>query len=324
MTEANRYKLGFFVITGILILIVGLFFIGLRQMFEPKIELCTIFAESVQGLESGSPVKFNGVPIGKVTRVMLRPKEKSVRVNMDLNINAFDQDPNSADFIFYSRGRLQEEIDRGLRAQMEFLGITGLKYIELTYLQSNELDTAYLSMPKEMPYDLFYIPSQASLISGIKTSVVDLLTQAQVAVNRFNKLDFEKVNAVATASESTLSGIRELVRNETPNITALIQSSSKTAETLTRFIQTLDTQVVGFELKPKLENLNRTVSELRSASMAVIRSKDDAAALMRQLNETVRSLNELIQSLDETPAMLIRGRTPVLPRTLPSEKDPND
>ena len=65
MIEANKYKLGIFVLTGIGLLIAGLFLLGLAETFKPKINFITYFDESVQGLEVGAAVKFRGVTIGK-------------------------------------------------------------------------------------------------------------------------------------------------------------------------------------------------------------------------------------------------------------------
>ena len=69
MIEANKYKLGIFVLTGIGLLIIGLFMLGLSESLKPKINFMTYFDESVQGLEIGSAVKFRGNVDGAMTRL---------------------------------------------------------------------------------------------------------------------------------------------------------------------------------------------------------------------------------------------------------------
>lgn len=315
MVEANRYKLGLFVIFGLLLICVTLFLIGLRQMFEPKISLITTFDESVQGLESGSPVKFAGVQIGKVTRVTLRPAEKIVLVSVDVNIKAFEENPDSSQFLFYSRQRLHDEVERGLRCQLEFLGITGLKYVEMDYFAKDAGDSEYMAPPEELLPHVFYVPSKRSLMSGIKTSVIDLLAGAQLAVTRFNKLDFDELNAVARESGQMMRSVQNLVQVTEPKMDNLLAAIRETADNISRFVNMLDSQVVSYDLKPKIENVNVAVDGLRSAAMAVVRGRMDFADLNVELREAIRNLNELVKSLDEDPSMLIRGRKKVNPNT---------
>ena len=67
--KANYAKIGFFVLTGIamILLVVG---IAGARVFNKQVVLAeTYFAESVTGLDIGSPVKYRGVPVGEVKRI---------------------------------------------------------------------------------------------------------------------------------------------------------------------------------------------------------------------------------------------------------------
>lgn len=312
MIEANRYKLGLFVVIGILLLTVGLFLTGLRQMFEPTILVTTTFSESVQGIEKGSPVKFSGVPVGKVTHVSMRPSEKIVLVDIEINTRAFAVDPNSPNFIFYSQKRFRDELDRGLRCQMEFLGITGLKYIEIDYFAKDATDTSYTAEPANLPANVFYLPAHPSLLSGIKTSVVDLLASVQYTINSINKIDFDEVNNISTESRQTLQTLREVLLDKSPRIDSTLNSITDGAEAISKFAHALDSHVDNIDLKTQLSNVDSALNALRDAANAIatssVRGVTDFSSLVNELESSIRLFNQVLREIDENPAILIRGR----------------
>ena len=60
MDEGKRYyRLGLFVVVSILALAVLLFVLGGRKLFQPTYTFETYFAESVAGLEIGSPLAIS-------------------------------------------------------------------------------------------------------------------------------------------------------------------------------------------------------------------------------------------------------------------------
>ncbi len=56
---------------GILLAVVGALVIGGGSLFQKPIVVETVFDESVQGLDVGSPVKLRGVKIGTVSYIGL-------------------------------------------------------------------------------------------------------------------------------------------------------------------------------------------------------------------------------------------------------------
>src|SRR6476659_10571737 len=67
--KANYFKLGLFVIGGIVAGVLVLVIIGTGRWFERRVIIETYFKESVQGLDIGSKLKYRGVTIGEVTRI---------------------------------------------------------------------------------------------------------------------------------------------------------------------------------------------------------------------------------------------------------------
>ena len=72
MNEANRLKLGGFLLISIALLVIGFISVGVGKLFEPRYRAMTVLNTSVEGLAVGSPVKYLGLPVGKITAMTRR------------------------------------------------------------------------------------------------------------------------------------------------------------------------------------------------------------------------------------------------------------
>jgi phospholipid/cholesterol/gamma-HCH transport system substrate-binding protein len=84
-TEAHKFRVGLFVFISILLIITALIVWGAKAFGENAVIYATYFAESVQGLEVDSEVKFRGLTIGRVSWIDLAPDGELVEVLMNIN-----------------------------------------------------------------------------------------------------------------------------------------------------------------------------------------------------------------------------------------------
>ena len=77
--EQQHLTTGIFVLSGIVLLLAMLFFLGLSDLFTHKVTMQTGFRESVQGLSRGSAVKYRGVQIGTVKDISILVKENIIQ-----------------------------------------------------------------------------------------------------------------------------------------------------------------------------------------------------------------------------------------------------
>ena len=66
-SKTNRWKLGAFVLGSFATAIGVAIWLGLENLNREYEVYYSYFNESVDGLSLGSPVKFRGIPVGKVT-----------------------------------------------------------------------------------------------------------------------------------------------------------------------------------------------------------------------------------------------------------------
>src|SRR5271155_844311 len=87
-------RVGLFVLVGLFILAIAIFYVTGTSFWGPKYRLITYLPE-VDGLEQGANVSLDGVPIGNVESIRLNPKPQdiaqSVQVVMRIDKNYQEQ-----------------------------------------------------------------------------------------------------------------------------------------------------------------------------------------------------------------------------------------
>lgn len=80
----NKIRLGVFVAVGVLLFIVGIYFIGERQqMFTPTFEISATFKD-IGGLQVGNNVRFSGINVGIIQDIE-QVTDSTVKVGMQIN-----------------------------------------------------------------------------------------------------------------------------------------------------------------------------------------------------------------------------------------------
>ncbi|NOY80716.1 MAG: MCE family protein [Kiritimatiellaeota bacterium] len=187
--EIDRFKLGLFLVGAGLVLIGALGVLGSGRIFARPLHLVSFFDESVQGLETGSAVKWRGVRVGRVSRILLDANARLVRVEMDVNTRRFAMEAAA------ESGRvdlkktelkkiIRQKIRQGLRSRLELTGITGMKYVEFDFFPTR---TKRSPCPTPPVAEAICIPSVPSSLAQLQESVTR--TAERVAA-----IDFEGIS----------------------------------------------------------------------------------------------------------------------------------
>ncbi len=81
--KSNKIRLGMFVSIGLLLLISGIYFIGIKQqLFNSTFQISGIFKD-VAGLQVGNNVRFSGINVGVIQNIEMIA-DTAVRVDMDI------------------------------------------------------------------------------------------------------------------------------------------------------------------------------------------------------------------------------------------------
>ncbi|OGV48781.1 MAG: hypothetical protein A2X49_13810 [Lentisphaerae bacterium GWF2_52_8] len=330
MVEANRYRLGLFVLSGIVLGFTILFLIGFSGLFEKKVRFYTLFKESVQGLEVGSPVKYRGVPIGKVKNILIRGGDKLISVEMETPLTSIELSPGDADEAIPAEELFdrffRQEVKNGLRCRLEFSGITGMKYVEIDYYESNGIP----KIPGSALKNIFYLPSTASMWSDLKTSVSDTLAG-------LGSIDFKGIAADLSAA---LKATNRLI--DDPRINNIISKVDEIGRNVEESSQRINSIVTKERLQDIFEGISKNLSALsnlsakttehidstrpgdtaasvRDAARSIVSARESLDDTLHRLNATLSSLSELLTALDENPSAILRGK--IKKDALPSDSD---
>jgi paraquat-inducible protein B len=137
--EGAAIRIGAFVAGGVAILAAALLAFGAGDLFRNSVQRVVIFGESLQGLQIGAPVTYNGVPVGSVARiggaVDAEAGEIVTGVALDIQGGVLVSDEPGLD-IDEILGLL---VERGLRAQLATQSlVTGALYVQLVFAPDAE------------------------------------------------------------------------------------------------------------------------------------------------------------------------------------------
>jgi phospholipid/cholesterol/gamma-HCH transport system substrate-binding protein len=262
-TEAHKFEVGVFVIVATIIAIATVIWLGASRFFEETQHFVTYFAESVQGLDPGSAVKYRGVPAGRVDTISIAPDGELIEVRMDIDVKAAKA----------------LKRDRTLRAALELSGITGLRYIEIDRRSGDALNQAprlSFKPPAEV------IPSSRSSFKAIQNALEDVY-------DRVMQLD---LGGISSDLRSTLQATNQVLRDE--RVDALLTNLKTTSQSASTLAKNLETMTAGVKLEPAVQNATQATAEAKA-----LFEEFRTGTTGQQLGEAIAQVNRLAQSAQQ-------------------------
>ncbi len=322
--RANPTAIGLFLIGAIVISIAGTAMLAGNSWFRNRTTFVSYFRESVNGLEEGAPVKFQGAPVGKVTRMLIQIDEKGksfeVPVEYEINIKLLRTaaggyvDMEEADV-------LQRQIADGLRAQLQMESIvTGQLYVELSYRKD-------VKPPVLEPRETLWpeIPTTPSLMAALGSDAGSIVADvAKMLIKINDMLTAIDMPAINTAVLGSARSVRRLV--DAPELRASIKELPAMTAQLTRTLARVDTlaATAGAAIDPMAADLKSATKEMNATLQALHKTIDDTHGLLStdsgigfgvesalvNLTDATSALRKLLNALEQNPDMLLRGKKP--------------
>ena len=323
MLETNKFKLGLFVIGSILVLIAAIFSMGLFDRFKPKAHMVTYVEESVQGLTTGSPVKYKGVPIGKVSDISIIVNNNEIRIDIEIDLSKIHQ--RTGNTIAKSRELGREQFydfltsasKEGLACRIEPDGITGSKYVEMNFF--TDVKTPKSSRQAFFEKGIFVMPSTPSMIANLRTNIFEILTsvaaidfkgisqKTQELLERANKtLDRAKLDQLSTNADKVILKIDQTVTNLNQVLDQ--QQMRKTIQDMEESLKAIKKLAVQTEKAVAGANLSETASDIRHLTKSLKDSSETLQTSLQKANDTMDSVTDLVRYLNDNPAALLHGR----------------
>jgi phospholipid/cholesterol/gamma-HCH transport system substrate-binding protein len=226
---SNPFLIGFFVVAGVLIILTTIIWLGANHFLQENIKFVTYFDNSVQGLETGSPVKYLGVPVGSISKINLAPDGKLVEVVMDINKSL--------------------AINDTMRIKAEMAGISGGKFLQIYYPNDpviGNMNPQFIFEPKYK-----YIKSTPSGIQEIELALRE-------AMNNLMKI---KTGEISDATISFLESTTQFFSNE--KLYGIIAELQNSSITLSKVLSRADSSNIINNLSATTAQLKNTVDVLK-------------------------------------------------------------
>ncbi|WP_006787966.1 MlaD family protein [Thiorhodospira sibirica] len=322
-SRANYFRLGLFILSSIGVGVAILVLLGVGALLRPTLVLETYFDSSVQGLDIGAPLKLRGVKIGEISHIGFSYN----RYQQDLPLierrqyvmvqTVVRRDLLGAMGEFTEAKALQSYIDRGLRVRITGMGVTGLNFLELDFLDPNAFPVLEVDW---QPYD-YYIPSAPSTVGHF-------MQQAEGILRRLEGFDIEgtlgNLNELLENLDGLVSGFNpERLSNEFIGVAAQLNQAGAQLNTL---LASPALQAVPKELQAAVQNF-RTLSEnpklnesinslnqalqgfervMQQAERTLISHEGDVAAILENLRGVTDNLHAFSEDLRTHPGMLLQ------------------
>jgi paraquat-inducible protein B len=322
--RANPTAIGAFLIGALVLTVAGTATLVSATWFESRTTFASFFQESVNGLEKGAPVKFQGVPVGNVTGILIQidERDRTFQVPVEYEIDLARLTTQLGTFVdLADPAVLRRQIRQGLRAQLQMESmVTGKLYIELSYRQdaaAPELEDRPTAWPE--------IPTTPSLLAALGTGAGSMVADVLRILFQVNEMledvDMPQINAAVVASAEAVERLVDspeirAALDQVPGMTAQVNLTmgqiGLLMERAGAAIDPLQLHIEGTatEMTATLEALRLTLEEtqgLLSADSGLGYGLQDALSSLR---EAADALSMLINSLDQNPDMLVRGRKP--------------
>jgi paraquat-inducible protein B len=322
--RANPTAIGLFMIGGIALSVVGVTTLASGSWLDQQSTFISYFGETVNGLEVGAPVKFKGVPVGRVTDLLIQIEsvDKTFQVPIQYDVDLSKLTSEAGTFVDLDDPNvLQRQIADGLRAQLQMESIvTGQLYLELTYrpeAESPELEERPTRYPE--------IPTTPSLLAAFGTQAGSLVGDVLTILFRVNEMleqiDMKGINESVVASAQAVEGLvgAPEIRAAFTGVPALNAQFTQTMAEMQRLAERLGETIDPFRVN--LEGTNaemvmtlKTIREVMEDTQGFLNTDSGIGyqmdGAMASLNEAAEALRALVLALDRNPDMLIRGKRP--------------
>ena len=322
--RANPTAIGAFLIGAVAILIGGVAVMASATWFQTRSVFVSFFAESINGLEHGAPVKFQGVPIGTVTQleIQIDRRGKTFKVPVAYEIDLKKLQTLRGSFVnLADRAVREEQIADGLRVRLQMESfVTGLLYLELSY--DPEAKPAVLEPHVTRYPELPTTPSlMAALGTGAGSVVADVVRVLYQVNTLLSDIDMPEINAAVV---QTANAVQRLAN--APEIrAALAQLPGVTAQVTRTMVAVERLAITGDSaIGPIAVQAERATTELAGALQALhatlaqtegLLSTDsgigfELQGVLASLKEASDALQLLVTTLEQSPDILIRGKKP--------------
>jgi len=255
-TRAHYVAVGTFVLAVIFLAFVAVLWLGRTEFGEQARRYYIFFRGSVAGLNKGSQVQYNGIPVGQVVDIRVDPGNlEQIQVTAEIDTSIVDIKSDARAFLETNilNGIATIQIRGGTREASDLVPETGHKYP--------------------------VIKSGRSELEEVKASLPELVADLKEAAHGVNAL----------LDENNRRAVAETLQNVRTITAAFVEPSKK----LTEVVDNANNAVV--QLRTFSQDLDESYTDKGGLKDQLSQTLADADRLAKNLNEASRQLQLVLQ-----------------------------
>ncbi len=295
-TRAHHVLIGLFTVLAIIAGLVFGLWLSRSSHTQAYHTYEIVFKESVTGLSEGAAVRYSGIKVGAVTKLMLDPHDPR-RVIARVQINA------------------DTPVRTDTRAKLAMSGVTGIATIQLSGGAPNS--PPLQAKPGQLPI----IVAELSPLAKLLASGEDIISNInQMVVNTNRLLSDDNMQRVSRTLEH-IDQATGAIADQREDIRLLLQQlaeASRSANTALQEAEKLMRQANGLmdtqgrasmaSLARVTANLDQLLQNNHQSLESGMQGLGELGPAIRELRQTLESVRAITRRLNENPSGYLLGR----------------
>ncbi len=317
--KMSKARTGGFILGSIAFFIVCLITLGGRDIFSDSVEYVLYFDGSVSGLSLGAPVVFRGVPLGKVTQIILiantQSEEVTIPVHIAIDPKSIVHDKNSTEAATSSEHvmLMQRMIQRGLRARLNMRSlITGQYSVDLDFFPETPARYHSADHSREIPT----VPSTFDEFQRTlsRLPLEEMSRSLHMALDSVAKLSsnedlLKSLTAIRMTFENTAKFTEDAVtlRDDLQRtLNALGDTSTTIDNQLPQIMATLQLTIAS--IRVVADDLRGSIAEANKLVAPTVKVLHGAQKSLDEISKASKAVGALARMIEKNPRSLILGK----------------
>ena len=305
-------KVGIFVLAATALGVAAIIYLGSSRIFQSKVRFAVVFSQDIAGLDVDAPVKFRGVPVGRVASIHLSIgspeaplRELFMPVIIELNPSRIREIGETTDL--GNPAVVRTLVTHGLRARLALESfLSGRRYVDLDIV-------ADAPPPEPPPFPLRYpvIPVY------LEPSLMALQADAAKLMGKLQALDLEGLVVDLRAAAAGVARASGRLEDAGRGVPRTLESMDRALAAIRDAARALEKEVpsVAGDARGAMQRLAAAVDQMDATLREVKLTLSPGAPVpaqfeqtLREVGQAARSLRVLADSLERDPSQILRGR----------------
>ncbi|PJE44516.1 MAG: MCE family protein [Flavobacterium sp.] len=294
-TASQKIRLGLFVIIGLSLFVLTIYFIGSKQQMFGKTEPLTAVFDNVSGLQLGNNVRYSGINVGTVRGIEI-VNDSTINVEMEIDRTVFPHIKKNAVATIGSDGLVGSVIINIIPGKGEALPVQPGDIIKSNNRIRTDDMLSTLNVTNEnaaqLTADLLKITND---INKGKGTIGVLLRDSAMAKDL--KATIHNLKITSEKTSKTMDNLNRQIAglDHKDNVIGVLKDTV-VGNKIRHIVTNLDSS--SQEITKVVANLNTTISNAKDGKGA-INYLSNNPKLVKQIDSTMTNINQASQKLNE-------------------------